>query len=94
MFPYQILEDPEDREERIKESAKGQPCTFQFPSICNYDKRTTEWTTIPQGPVIFGAYACSACAANIDSQRINCSDRVLNGMIKSYKILKEKGLAD
>lgn len=67
------------RSDKLRKSAKGEGCTFQFGGICNGDPETTVLCHLPDeshgisrksddaGPV---AYGCSACHDFIDGRNL------------------------
>jgi hypothetical protein len=61
--------------QRLRDSAKGQECTLQFPGVCNHNLETTVLAHLPS-PVkgmgtksddFYGVFACSACHAALDN---------------------------
>lgn len=67
----------------LRETARGQECTFRVPNVCNSNKETTVWAHSNKGrhgkgvglkshdP--FGAFACSACHDWYDNKLPNVS---------------------
>ena len=59
---------------KIRQSARGEVCTFQLPGICNHDPETTTLCHAPhidkgmgiKGPDTWAAYGCSACHDEMD----------------------------
>lgn len=60
--------------EKLRKSAKGQPCTFRFAGICNGNPETSVLCHIPcgmrgtgmKGPDVVAAIGCSACHKALD----------------------------
>lgn len=67
------------RDQRIRDSARGEDCTVRIPGICTGNSEHTIWSHAPFGAAgkgrgikaidLAGAYACGACDAAIDGQR-------------------------
>lgn len=61
---------------KIRESARGETCTFRLPLICNGNPETTVLCHAPhpdkgmglKGPDTWAAYGCSACHDAMDSR--------------------------
>jgi len=87
---------------RIRNSAKGERCSFRFPGICNHNPETTVWCHINtkfkgvgvKSPDIFGAYGCSNCHTALDQNKVNEPQWVMDAMIESQMKLIEKGLIE
>jgi len=62
------------RSKAIRNAAKGEMCTLQFPGLCNFDPETTVFAHYPdevhgigqKGSDLNGGFACSACHDIID----------------------------
>lgn len=62
--------------EKLRKSAKGQPCTFRFEGVCNFDPATSVLCHIPcgmrgtgrKGPDVVAAIGCSACHRVLDQE--------------------------
>lgn len=69
---------------KLRNSAKGQPCTFCIPRICNGDPATTVLAHIRDEHKGVGnkaddysaAFACSACHDAIDQHRLSREDEL------------------
>lgn len=63
---------------KLRASAKGAPCMFQIPGVCNGDPETTVLAHIRDGHKGLGnkandysaAFGCSACHDTIDNHRL------------------------
>lgn len=64
--------------QKLRDSAKGQPCTMQVEGICNRDPATTVLAHLPspvsgvgnKGDDFFAVFACSSCHAALDERRL------------------------
>lgn len=66
------------RDQRIRNAARGQPCTLQIDGICNSDPATSVWAHWPghdggrgmgiKSLDLAGAVACSACHDVLDGR--------------------------
>lgn len=64
--------------QRLRDSAKGQPCTLQFDGICNHDPATTVLAHLRspvkgvgnKGDDFHAVFACSACHAALDEGKM------------------------
>jgi hypothetical protein len=62
--------------QKLRDSARGQCCTFRIPGVCNFNSETTVLAHLPCGqkgtgmksPDMMAAFACSACHKYIDSE--------------------------
>ena len=60
---------------KIRQSAKGETCTFMIPGVCNFNPETTVLCHAPhpdkgtgkKGPDTWAAYGCSACHDVMDN---------------------------
>ena len=69
---------PDRVDHRIRESARGEPCTVRIPGVCRANPDYTIWSHAPLGAAgkgrgikaldLCGAYCCTACDAVIDGQ--------------------------
>lgn len=67
---------------KLRASAKGQPCTFQIPGICNHDSGTTVLCHLPSDVKGLGnksddfhaAFGCVKCHEVIDNHRLSSED--------------------
>ena len=61
---------------KIRQSARGDTCTFQIPGVCNNDPETVVLCHAPhpdkgmghKSPDTWAAYGCSDCHAEIDGR--------------------------
>jgi hypothetical protein len=94
------------RSNKLRQSARGEDCTFQIPGVCNHDPETTVLCHLPDESHGMGrksddfcsAYGCSNCHDAIDG-RMNCFDdgaakyMVINrAMVRTWRRMIEKGL--
>lgn len=62
------------RSKRLRDSAKGQQCTFQIPMVCSHDTETTVLCHLPdeskgmarKSDDIIAAFGCASCHDVID----------------------------
>lgn len=63
--------------EDVTEFARGRPCQFRIPGICNHNPETSVWAHVNRGgisgvgqkaPDICGGIACSSCHDVIDGR--------------------------
>lgn len=62
--------------DKLRKSAKGQPCTFRLEGICNFNPATSVLCHIPcgmrgtahKGPDVVAAIGCSACHQALDQE--------------------------
>jgi len=60
---------------KIRQSAKGETCTFNLPGVCNHNPETVVLCHAPhpdkgmglKGPDTWAAYGCSDCHAAMDN---------------------------
>lgn len=71
-----LLKPEKIRSKKIRDSAKGEPCTLRIPGICNGNKETTVFAhvagnkgTATKNHDLFGVYACSDCHDWLDGRR-------------------------
>ena len=89
---------------KIRESARGQPCEVRVLGVCNSDPATVVLAHLNGAGTgikahdIHGAYACSACHAWLDGGYVRTSDREtrdlyhLQGMVRTQLKLLALGL--
>jgi len=64
---------------KIRQSAKGETCTFNLPGVCNHNPETTVLCHAPhpgkgmgiKGPDTWAAYGCSSCHDEMDGRTWN-----------------------
>jgi len=69
---------------KLRNSAKGQPCTFCIPGVCNSDPSTTVLAHLPsewkgagnKSPDLFAGFSCSACHDHFDQHRMSREDEL------------------
>ncbi len=67
---------------KLRDSARGQPCTFQIPGICNHDSATVVLCHLPSDIKGIGnksddfhaAFGCVKCHETIDNHRLSAED--------------------
>lgn len=63
--------------EKLRQAARGAPCSFQIPGVCNLQWATVVLCHLPHGsgimggktPDVLGANGCSSCHDVIDGRR-------------------------
>ena len=73
---------------KLRNSAKGQPCMFQIPGICNGDAATTVLCHLPSEIKGFGnksddfhaAFGCYSCHQAIDLHRLSKEEELYYSM--------------
>lgn len=86
---------------KLRNSAKGQTCTFRIPGICNHDPETTVLCHGPdpiRGKAMktedyWAAYGCSACHYALDHHQVEQREQYwLYGILETQKRMQESGL--
>ena len=88
---------------KLRDSARGQQCTFRIPGICNHDPETTVLCHIRDETKGMGnkaldisaAFGCSACHTAIDQHRLiglGESGYMLRALQRTQKIWRDSGL--
>lgn len=88
---------------KLRNSARGQPCAFQIPGICNGDPATTVLCHAPSEVKGMGvkshdfhaAFGCSACHETLDLHRIEKWEEYfywLRGIQRTQAYWQAKGL--
>ena len=86
--------------QKLRDSARGQPCTLNFPG-CNHDAETTVLAHLPSQVKGMGTksddwhavFACSACHAGLDQRTAeNIYWFALNALWRTQRIWFEMGL--
>lgn len=88
---------------KLRNSARGQACTFQIPGVCNRDPATTVLAHIRddgkgignKASDVSAAFACSACHDCYDQNRLGREDALffaLRAMQRTHAIWIETGL--
>lgn len=87
------------KQTKITKSAKGQECQVRLPGICNFDDETTIFAHIGEGggmgskvDDIHGAYCCSDCHKEIDSQTMRMKDRNLVELYSWHGVQRTQGI--
>lgn len=73
---------------KLRNSAKGQPCMFQIPGICNGDTTTTVLAHLPseikglsnKSDDFHAAFACSDCHIHFDNHRLSREESLYYSM--------------
>ena len=87
---------------KIRESARGEDCSFRFPNICNFNSETTVLCHINtkykgmalKSPDLFSAYGCSNCHAHLDGNKQLDPMWILDAVFETQYKLMEKGLIE
>jgi hypothetical protein len=88
---------------KLRQSARGQACTFCIPAICNGNPETTVLAHIRdeskglsnKANDYSAAFACSACHEHFDQNRMSKEERAtyaLRGLQRTHAIWVELGL--
>lgn len=88
--------------QKLRDSAKGQPCTFQTP-FCNHDPETTVLCHLPSNVKGMGtksddwnaAFGCSACHEAIDTHKFSGDGKFAycyRALQRTHKIWRDLGL--
>lgn len=89
--------------QKLRDSARDQPCTFQIPSICNGDVSTTVLCHIHdetkglsnKAEDYSAAFGCSSCHSAIDLHRLSKQDELyysLRGLQRTMRYWVSSGL--
>lgn len=73
---------------KLRNSARGQPCAFQIPHVCNGDTSTTVLCHLPsevkamatKSDDFHAAFGCSSCHEVIDNHRLSKEDELYFSM--------------
>lgn len=88
---------------KLRNSAKGQPCCFNIPKVCNYNPETTVLCHIRDETKGFGnkaqdfsaAFGCSECHRAIDEKHLSKEDELfysLRALQRTWKLWIDMGL--
>jgi len=87
---------------RLRASAKGQPCALTFPGVCNNDRETTVLAHLPSLVKGMGTksddwhavFACSACHEHMDNNPMhpNVERYQLRALQRTQKAWFDEGL--
>lgn len=88
---------------KLRNSARGQACTFQIPGVCNHDPATTVLCHAPSEVKGMGvkshdfhaAFGCSACHEALDQHRIEKWEEYfywLRGIQRTQAYWQAKGM--
>jgi len=88
---------------KLRNSAKGQTCTFQIPGVCNHDPATTVLCHAPsevkgmgvKSHDFHGAFGCSSCHETLDQHRVEKWEEYfywLRGIQRTQAYWQEKGM--
>jgi hypothetical protein len=89
--------------QKLRDSAKGQVCTFQIPGICNYSPETTSLCHAPSEVKGMGnkshdfhaAFGCSDCHTAIDQHRLTADEALhywFRAVMRTQAFWVSKGL--
>jgi hypothetical protein len=89
--------------QKLRDSAKGETCTFQIAGICNGNPETTVLCHLPsdvkgmgnKSPDFIAAFGCFACHEAIDQRRLSVDDWLfycLRAMQRTWSRWIERGL--
>lgn len=91
---------------KIRQSARGETCTFNIPGICNHNPETVVLCHAPhpdkgmgyKGPDTWAAYGCSSCHDAMDRRdfHLNSNERIrdywFDAIRETQRRLIKKGL--
>jgi hypothetical protein len=88
---------------KLRNSAKGELCTFAIPGVCNHDSQTTVLCHAPsetkgmgnKGPDYHAAFGCYACHEALDQHRFAKEDELrfwLRGIERTHAVWINRGL--
>lgn len=88
---------------KLRNSARGQQCTFQIPGICNHDRETTVLAHLPsetkgmgnKSHDFFAVFSCSECHYAIDNHRLSELDGLyfsIRALMRTWEIWVSSGL--
>lgn len=92
------------RSNKLRDSARGEACTFEIPGVCNGNPETTVLCHLPdeshgmsrKSDDICAAYGCSDCHSAIDGRGVAAiGDRpwlFRRAMVRTWRRMIEKGL--
>lgn len=95
------------RSNKLRESARGEDCTFNAPGVCNHNPETTVLAHLPdeshgmsrKSDDISSAYVCSNCHDLIDGRayrkvmdEMNFYWYLKRAMVRTWRRMIEKGL--
>ena len=92
------------KSKKLRDSARGQECTFQIPGVCNYDTSTVVLCHLPSKhntgmgmkcPDYIAAFGCSSCHDHIDQNRLTELEKCQisrKAMESTWKVWVEMGL--
>jgi hypothetical protein len=89
---------------KLRNSARGQPCMFQIPGICNGDSSTTVLAHLPseikglasKSDDFHAAFACSNCHEVFDNHRLSREESLFFSMRALQRTMRnwvDRGLA-
>ena len=84
--------------QRLRDSARGQQCSLQFPGVCNRDPATTVLAHLPspvkgmgnKGDDFFAVFACSNCHERLDLHNVD-QECVVRALQRTMKFWIENG---
>lgn len=89
--------------QKLRDSAKGEACTFQIAGVCNGNSETTVLCHLPSDVKGIGnksddfhaAFGCSACHEAIDQHRLSREEQLfycLRALQRTFRRWVERGL--
>ncbi len=91
------------RSKKIRDSARGETCTFRIPGVCNNNDETVVFCHAPsphkgtatKSDDFWGAYGCHNCHSYMDNYRYGqVSTTWMQAIFETQKRLIEKGLIE
>ena len=90
------------KSKKLRDSARGQPCTFDLPGICNHDVATTVLAHLQFDGGVMGSkecdlsacYACSDCHTALDQYKIDADARhyyMGRALARTHKLMARNG---
>lgn len=88
---------------KLRASAKGQPCTFQIPGICNHDPATTVLCHLPsevkgmatKSDDFFAVFGCMNCHEVLDNYGLSREESLyysLRALARTWRFWVTSGL--
>lgn len=88
---------------KLRNSARGQPCAFQIPGICNHDASTTVLCHLPsevkgaatKSDDFFAVFGCANCHEVIDNHRLSREESLyfqLRALARTWRFWVTAGL--
>lgn len=88
---------------KLRNSARGQPCTLAIPGICSHDPEQTVLCHLPsevkgtgnKSDDFFSVLGCSSCHIHLDNHRLNREDELyysLRALARTWRFWVTSGL--